>query len=336
VVAGRQERGAPVVAPPGVPVLADALSGARHGANAVAHYDALLRDARFAAAMRPDLVLRAGDLPTSKPLRAWLAGLEGVPQWALDPEEAWQDPAGVVTRSFGLDGATALRDAPLDPEDGWLGRWRDADARAAVALDGVLGDELNEPNVARALATSVPADARVVVAASMPVRDVETFWPAPAGPGPAALANRGANGIDGTLATGYGVAAADDRPAYVLLGDVAFAHDVGALLTAKRLGGDLTVVVVDNDGGGIFDFLPVSTQRDHYEEHVLTPTGLDVARAAALYGAAYLEADDLAALHAAVSEPPRGTTIVRARTDRAANVALHRRCWEAVAAALRE
>jgi 2-succinyl-5-enolpyruvyl-6-hydroxy-3-cyclohexene-1-carboxylate synthase len=336
VVAGRQERGAPVLAPPGVPVLADALSGARHGANAVAHYDALLRHAGFAGSLRPDLVLRAGDLPTSKPLRAWLAGLDGVEQWTLDPEEAWHDPAGVVTRSFPLDGAAALRDAPLWPDGGWLERWRDADARAAAALDDVLGDALNEPNVARALATAPPADARVLVAASMPVRDVETFWPAPQRPGPLAVANRGANGIDGTLATGYGIAAADDRPAYVLLGDVAFAHDVGALLTGRRLGGDVTIVVVDNAGGGIFDFLPVSTQRDHYEEHVLTPTGLDIADAAALYGAAFVEAGDLAALHAALATPPRGTTIVRVRTDRAENVALHRRCWAAVAAALGE
>lgn len=334
VVAGRHERGTPVLAPPGVPVLADALSGARHGPNAVAHYDALLRDAGFAGAMRPDLVLRTGDLPTSKPLRAWLAGLDGVQQWLLDPEETWHDPDGVVTRSFALDGAVALRDAPLEPEDGWLSRWRAADARATAALEEALGAELNEPNVARALATATPARARVVVAASMPVRDVETFWPAPPAPGPAALANRGANGIDGTLATGYGVAAADDRPAYVLLGDVAFAHDAGALLTGRRLRGDLTIVVVDNDGGGIFDFLPVSTQRDHYEEHVLTPTGLDVAAAAALYGARYVAADDLAGLRAALAEPPRGTTIVHVRTDRAANVALHRRCWDAVSAAL--
>jgi 2-succinyl-5-enolpyruvyl-6-hydroxy-3-cyclohexene-1-carboxylate synthase len=333
IVAGRQERGAPVAAPPGVPVLADPLSGARRGPTAVAHYDALLRDAGFAAGVTPDLIVRTGDLPTSKPLRQWLARLGGVPQWTLDPEGAWHDPDGVVTRSFVLDPASALRSAPLTAQDGWADAWTAADARAAAALDEVLGDALNEPNIARALATAVVPGAHVLVAASMPIRDVETFWPAMADP-PRALANRGANGIDGTLATAYGLAAGSGAPTYVLLGDVAFAHDLGALLTGRRLGGDLTVVVVDNAGGGIFDFLPVATQRDHYEEHVLTPTGLDVARAAALFGARYAAIDELAGLREALGEPPRGTTILHVRTERAANVALHRRCWEAVATAV--
>jgi 2-succinyl-5-enolpyruvyl-6-hydroxy-3-cyclohexene-1-carboxylate synthase len=334
VVAGRQERGAPVLVPPGIPVLADPLSGARRGPDAIAHYDALLRDASFAAGMTPDLVLRTGDLPTSKPLRQWLAALDGVAQWTLDPEGAWQDPAGVVSRSFALDPATALRDAPLTAQDGWAGTWRDADARAAAALDGVLRDDLNEPGVARALATAVPPGAQVLIAASMPIRDAETFWPALDAP-PRALANRGANGIDGTLATAYGLAAGAAAPTYALLGDVAFAHDLGALLTGRRLGGDLTVVVIDNAGGGIFDFLPVSTQGDHYAEHVLTPTGLEIERAAALFEARYVAIGDLAHLRDALGAAPRGTTILHVRTDRAANVALHRRCWEAVGAALR-
>src|SRR4051794_26251632 len=341
IVARRRQRGAPVAVPAGVPVLADPLSGLRHGPGAVAHYDALLRDgdggiAGWAGDVAPDVVIRVGDLPTSKPLRAWLAALgPGVVQVALDPEEAWHDPAGVVARSFALDGADALPGAPLEAQDGWLARWRDADERAAAALDSVLGDAVNEPNVARALAVAPPVASRVLIAASMPIRDAETFWPAPAQPGPAGVANRGANGIDGTLATAYGLAAgAPQTPTYVWLGDVAFAHDLGSLLAGARLGGDLTIVVVDNGGGGIFDFLPVAGQHDHYTEHVLTPTGLDVARAAALFGAAYHEIGALDELHAALAHPPRGTTILHVRTERAANVALHRRCWAAVSQAL--
>ena len=129
----------------------------------------------------------------------------------------------------------------------------------------------------------------------MPIRDVETFWPVLDAP-PRALANRGANGIDGTISTAYGVAAATDGPTYLLIGDVALAHDVGGLLAGRRLGVPLTIVVVDNAGGGIFDFLPVSTQGAEYEEHVLTPTGLEVERVAALYGAGYRSVTDLAGL----------------------------------------
>ena len=165
----------------------------------------------------------------------------------------------------------------------------------------------------------------------MPIRDAETFWPVLDAP-PRALANRGANGIDGTISTAYGVAAADRaRPTYLLIGDVALAHDVGGLLIGRRLGLPLTIVCVDNGGGGIFDFLPVAAEGAAYEEHVLTPTGLDVAKAAALYDARYVAADDLATLRAALDAPPEGTTIVHVRTERAANVALHRAVWAAVA-----
>jgi 2-succinyl-5-enolpyruvyl-6-hydroxy-3-cyclohexene-1-carboxylate synthase len=119
------------------------------------------------------------------------------------------------------------------------------------------------------------------------------------------------------------------------IGDVALVHDLGALLCASRLGLAIAIVVVDNGGGGIFDFLPVATQRDAYEEHVLTPTGLDVERAAALFGAAYAAIASLGELRAALAEPAAaGTRILHVRTDRAENVALHRRCWDAVTAAL--
>jgi 2-succinyl-5-enolpyruvyl-6-hydroxy-3-cyclohexene-1-carboxylate synthase len=148
------------------------------------------------------------------------------------------------------------------------------------------------------------------------------------------LANRGANGIDGTISTAYGVAAATDGPTFLLIGDVALAHDLGGLLAGRRLGVPLTIVVVDNAGGGIFDFLPVATQGAEYEEHVLTPTGLEVAKAAALYDARYLAVGDLGALREILDARPEGTTIVHLRTERAANVALHRSAWAAVSEAL--
>ena len=196
----------------------------------------------------------------------------------------------------GAVGAGRLIDETWPTDAAWLGRWRDADARAASAIEATIGtDEINEPRIARELATAVPAGATVVIAASMPIRDVETFWPVLDAP-PRALANRGANGIDGTISTAYGVAAATGGPTYLLIGDVALAHDVGGLLAGRRLGVPLTIVVIDNAGGGIFDFLPVATQGAEYEEHVLTPTGLEVERVAALYGAGYRSVADLAGL----------------------------------------
>ncbi len=407
VVAGRHERRSDLGAAAarfceaaGWPLLADPLSGARRGPAAVAHYDALLRDQRFAREHEPDVVIRVGDLPVSKPLRAWLASAGAARQIALDAEGAWQDPASVLSDSLALEPAgalAALAGALADPaespvaatesaqarERDWLGSWRSADERAAEAILGVLaGQPLSEPALAAELGTLLPQSATLFVASSMPVREIETFWGVREDP-PRVLCNRGANGIDGTVSSAFGAAAANagagddsagdggaredgasdgggnDRggsdisssssssggggPTVLLIGDVALAHDIGGLLAAGRLGLKLTIVLVDNEGGGIFDFLTVSRsgdQRDQeiYSDHIATPTGLEFERAAALYGLEYEHAASITALREALEralEPRRErSTIVHVRGQRATNVALHARIWEAVAQAL--
>ncbi|HEX3510789.1 MAG TPA: 2-succinyl-5-enolpyruvyl-6-hydroxy-3-cyclohexene-1-carboxylic-acid synthase [Solirubrobacteraceae bacterium] len=363
LVAGRHERATPLGAAAaafaraaGWPLLADPMSGARRGEAAVAHYDALLRDGSFAAAHSPDLVLRVGDLPVSKPLRAWLASLPGVAQVALDPDGAWQDPDSALSHSFALEPAAALAAltaggvAPPTADAEWLARWRGADARAGAAIAAVLGGRLSEPAVAAALGALLPADATLFVASSMPVRDIETFWPARDDP-PRVLCNRGANGIDGTVSSAFGAAAASAGPVVLLIGDVALAHDLGGLLAAGRLGLALTIVLVDNGGGGIFDFLPVAGsgaaraaepnavapgQEDIYTRHVATPTGIDFAAAAAAFGIEHEPAGDSAELRLALerSLAAGATRVVHVRSERAANVELHREVWSAVATAL--
>jgi 2-succinyl-5-enolpyruvyl-6-hydroxy-3-cyclohexene-1-carboxylate synthase len=350
VVAGRHERFTPLgeaaagfCAAAGWPLLADPMSGARRGEAAVAHYDALLRVKEFAADRGPDLVVRVGDLPVSKPLRGWLAGLKEARQVALDPEGAWQEPASVLCESLAAEPAAALsqlRRAPADPD--WLAGWRAADELAAEAIAGVLAHEkIDEPSVAAELGTLLPRAATLFVASSMPVRDIETVWPVREDP-PRVLCNRGANGIDGTVSSAFGAAAAGDGPVVLLIGDVALAHDVGGLLASRRLGLKLTIVLLDNDGGGIFDFLPVAQaamaqENDVYTTHVATPTGLDAAKVAELYGLRYARAQTIKELRAALEQalaPGSGSTIVHVRSDRRANVELHRRMWEAVSAAL--
>ncbi len=321
----------------GWPLLADPLSGVHGAAGAVAHYDALLRVPAFAGAARPAAVLRIGDLPTSKPLRQWLAGLEAV-QVLLDPERAWEDPAHVCDLVLSDEPATmlaALASTAGAPDAGWAAAWRSADLRAGAAIADVLGDELSEPRIAAEVAAALPHDATLVVASSMPVRDLETFA-GPRADAPRVVSNRGANGIDGTIATAYGVAAAGDGPVVLLIGDVALAHDVGSLVTARRLGVPLTIVLVDNGGGGIFEFLPVAGERDAFETHVATPTDVDVAGLATAFGLHHLEVEDLAGLRAALGYgvSTAGTQLIHARTDRTENVALHRRVWDAVGAAL--
>jgi 2-succinyl-5-enolpyruvyl-6-hydroxy-3-cyclohexene-1-carboxylate synthase len=322
------ERLAAFAAQTRMPLLADPLSGARRGAAAIAHYDLLLRNPEFAAEERPQFVIRVGDLPTSKPLRTWLASLHDVAQMAIDPNETWHDPDSVVgMRLSTLPIPSEANPAPSE----WLARWRAADDAAAAAIERVLGDTLSEPLVARRLCEWLAPEAILFVASSMPIRDVEAFAPAGA-QAPMMLSNRGANGIDGTVSAAFGAAAATARPTVLLAGDVALAHDIGGLLAARRLQLSLTIVLLNNDGGGIFHFLPIAGERDAFEEHVATPHGLDFERAAALYGCGYRPAETVDELHAAVQAAERSpsTSIIEVRTDREQNVALHRELEAAV------
>jgi 2-succinyl-5-enolpyruvyl-6-hydroxy-3-cyclohexene-1-carboxylate synthase len=314
----------------GIPLLGDPLSGTRRGTAAIAHYDLLLRDPKLSDSLRPQFVFRIGDLPTSKPLRAWLSGLTDAAQIAFDPQWTWQDPDSVV--GMRLRGALPQPES-LSVEPGWLDSWRAADAAAAAALAETLDEELSEPLVARALGEWLPAEATLYIASSMPIRDVETCLAA-RDDGPRMMSNRGANGIDGTASSAFGAAAAGDGPVVLLIGDVALAHDIGGLLAAERLGLALTIVLLNNDGGGIFHFLPVATQGDAFEEHVATPHGLRFDRAAELYGCDYELPIDISQLRVAVERSLRssGTTIIEVRTDREQNLALHRRIAEAVRA----
>jgi 2-succinyl-5-enolpyruvyl-6-hydroxy-3-cyclohexene-1-carboxylate synthase len=341
VVAGRYERDpdfGDVVARfaerAGYPLLADPLSGARHGPASIPRYDLLLRDPRFTAGRVPELVVRVGDLPTSKPLRTWLASLPDVPQVAIDPDAAWQDPASVLSTSLAADPVATLTAAtperPVDPN--WLAAWRVRDDTASLAIEQLIdGGGLSEPAVARGLSDWLPAESTLFVAASMPIRDVELYSGSHELT-PRVLSNRGANGIDGTVSSAYGVAAVSDGPVVLLIGDVALAHDIGGLLAGRRLGLDLTIVLLNNDGGGIFHFLPVAGEGDAFEEHVATPHGVDFTDAARFYGCGFERPADLESLKAAIARSIHdgGTTVIEVVTDRAENLALHRQVAKAV------
>jgi 2-succinyl-5-enolpyruvyl-6-hydroxy-3-cyclohexene-1-carboxylate synthase len=361
IVAGRHERkpglgqaAGDLAQTLGWPLLADPMSGARQGTGAIAHYDAILREGTFTVRLDPDLVLRIGDLPVSKPLRTWLATLSDARHVALDPEGSWQDPSSVVADSFSLEPATALAELAnvitSRAEGDWLAGWRSADELAAEAISSLVGrEELTEASVAAELGILLPVEATLFVASSMPVRDIETFWPVRADP-PRVLCNRGANGIDGTVSSAFGAAAAEEGPVVLLIGDVALAHDIGGLLAASRLGLKLTIVLLENDGGGIFDFLPVAHAQlahmpeagshkatpDVFTTHISTPTGLDFATAASLYGLGHQVAHDLPGFRSALelAMAADGSSIVEVQTKRSENVALHRQVWEAVSIAL--
>ena len=329
----------------GWPVLADPLSGSRRGAAAVSTYDGLVRAPRFAAAHRPTLAVRVGAAPTSKALTGWLD--ESIGQVVVDPSAGWRDPGRSATLRLTADPSallaataallTAKARAPAVPPGPWLRDWLEAERAAREAIDGLL-DEWAEPfegRVARDLVGWVPGGGTLVVGSSMPVRDVDAF--ARPRDGLRFVANRGLSGIDGFVATALGVAAAGAEPVAALCGDLALLHDASSLLGAAGRPRGAVLVVCDNDGGGIFSFLPqAELPGELFEPLFGTPHGLDLTAlaAAARVPARVVEkaADLVPALDAAVAGG--GTELVLVRSDRAANLARHRALAEAVAVAV--
>ncbi|MSO79097.1 MAG: 2-succinyl-5-enolpyruvyl-6-hydroxy-3-cyclohexene-1-carboxylic-acid synthase [Acidimicrobiia bacterium] len=323
----------------GWPVFADPISGLRTGDHAVSTYDALLRIDGVGASRRPDLALRIGAPHTSKAATHWLAF--EVRQWMIDPDGAWLDPRRAAEASFACDAelllsgvADVLGPAPLS--SAWLDEWMDVEARARRALDDLLDGWADpfEGRVARDLVAGLPDGANLAVASSMPVRDVESF--AAPRDGLRLLANRGVNGIDGFTSTVLGAAAMTDGLTVALLGDLCFLHDSNGLLGAANRGIDATLVVVDNDGGGIFSFLPQADDRENFETLFGTPHGIDLAAVAAVHGVPCVTVEKANALLPAVEDAigNGGVRMVLVRTDRAENVARHREAWAAVARAV--
>ncbi|HKQ02236.1 MAG TPA: thiamine pyrophosphate-dependent enzyme, partial [Actinomycetes bacterium] len=308
------------------------------GPAAVSTYDGLVRAPRFAAAHRPSLAVRVGGAPTSKALTGWLDA--SIPQVLVDPAGGWADPARAASLRLTADPSDLLSAtaALLTGSGGraspWARDWLEAERLAREAIDGLL-DEWAEPfegRVARDLVEWVPAGGTLVVGSSMPVRDVDAF--ARPRDGLRFVANRGLSGIDGFVATTLGVAAAGDEPVAALCGDLTLLHDASSLLGAAGRPRGAVLVVVDNDGGGIFSFLPqAQLPGDLFEPLFGTPHGLDLTAlaAAARVPARVVEkaADLVPALDAAVAGG--GTQLVVVRSDRAANLARHRALTEAVA-----
>jgi len=316
------------------PVLADPRSGCRHLPQAICAFDPLLRHPAFAADHLPTAVLHLGEPPASKVLGQWLKS-SGATHVQVHAQQRILDPLGMITeRVYGRPSTLCtellglVKGATGKP---WLARWQHAERRAQQAISDVIAveTELSEPGVARTLAA---VGGQLVVSSSMPVRDLEWF-----GRGEvrtAVYSNRGANGIDGVIATGIGVALGSGQRTVVHLGDVAFCHDQSSLtaLAGRRL--PLTIVVSDNDGGGIFSFLPqaAALAPGRFEQLFGTPHGTDVVAMAKAHGLGACAVSTSDGLLAALADP--AIHVVCVPSDRAANVVAHERLHAAVADAL--
>jgi len=346
IVAGRQldrelrEPLAHLAAAAGYPILTEPTSQLRCGPHDRSHvvtaYDLLLRDAGFARAAAPELILRFGEMPTSKPLREWLAA-SNAEEIVVDPLGGWNEP----TRRA----AAVVRADPTELAAGWAARlgeerpapalWLDAERAARAAIEAELEgiDALTEPGLQLALGAAYRDGDLVYTASSMPIRDQESFLPSTEADA-LFLCNRGANGIDGLLSSGIGAARASGRPTTILTGDLGLLHDLGGLAALREVSTPVRIVAIDNGGGGIFDFLPQERALDRGEFEALldTPRGLDVAKAAALFDLPHRRLEDLDDLPEALAA---GTGLIEVKTDRRANTTLHQRLASSAAAAAR-
>ncbi|HSJ70801.1 MAG TPA: 2-succinyl-5-enolpyruvyl-6-hydroxy-3-cyclohexene-1-carboxylic-acid synthase [Acidimicrobiia bacterium] len=288
----------------------------------------------------PDLVIRLGALPTSKPLWQWLASC-GVEQVLVD-DGRYGDPLASASLHLDMDPTTYLEAMSRLPTPGrarsYTDRWKHLDAVATEAMTDAI-DSLefpNEPAVTRIVGAEAPQGSTLYVASSRPIRDVDTFTDRR--DDLVVLANRGVNGIDGTISSAIG-AALGGSPTTLLLGDIALLHDATALGEAAALDVPLRIVVVNNDGGGIFSFLPQGSSpyidTALYERHWGTPHGLPLSGIARAFGVNAWRIDDRSSLVDAVASPIRGPELIEVETDRTRLVSDHRFIADAVADALR-
>ncbi len=318
----------------GWPLLPDVGSQVRLGPesdNLVAYYDALLASEAFAESHAPEAVVHVGGRALSKRLEQFL-GRSGPDPYVVVRENPFRlDPSHRVTHSIEADVldfcaamARVVEEDPPESDDTWMTGWRGASERVDHTLDGMSSAAPNEPFVARSVSRNVPSDHGLVVASSMPVRDLDTYAAAGGAPVPVA-ANRGASGIDGTVATAAGFARGLGRPVTLLIGDLALLYDLNSLAMLRDV--PVVVVVLNNDGGGIFSFLPVAERKEFFEPYFGTPQGVGFESAAKMFGLHYERPETTGEF----VEVYRGacargsSTLIEVRTDRAENLALHRR-----------
>ncbi|WP_456273572.1 2-succinyl-5-enolpyruvyl-6-hydroxy-3-cyclohexene-1-carboxylic-acid synthase [Bacillus sp. AK031] len=322
------------------PVLGDPLSCMRSGNHQKTHvidgYDSFLRIEKVKQKLVPDIVIRVGAMPVSKALTIFLKNLD-IDHWVVDSGGLWRDPAGKSTEMIYADEARFFNQlsevvTPLSPTEEWLEKWvainRAAQQQAADYQ--AASNQLDEGMSVRTFIDSLPEEAVVFASNSMPIRDIDTFF-ANNSKNIRIMGNRGANGIDGILSTALGISTAG-KPTYLVIGDLAFYHDMNGLLAGKMHKLNLKILLINNNGGGIFSYLPQSNEKEHFELLFGTPADLNFSHAASLYGAHFNKVENQEQLSQSISEweSHKGLSIIEAITNRNDNVLNHREMWNNV------
>ena len=320
------------------PVLADSRSGCQGIPEAVSYFDSVLRCESFISENQPTVVLRLGESPSSKVLSQFVTKSRAT-QVHVGAFASTADADHRVSLHILSDPTIFCREVQKyvkqNSDSGFLVKWLSANRAAQTTIDKYFGDSdsnLLAPRVAQLVAQSLREENNLVVSSSMPVRDLEWFG------GDCSrfhvFSNRGANGIDGVVATAIGVAVATQQKTAVLIGDIALLHDSSSLTDLDRRNVDLKIVVTDNDGGGIFHYLPQakSVNAEAFEMLFGTPHGTDILQLAKAHHLSTYDCRSASELKNALSSP--GTCVIRVQTDRDNEVLTHQEVNDLVATAI--
>ncbi|MGX9135683.1 2-succinyl-5-enolpyruvyl-6-hydroxy-3-cyclohexene-1-carboxylic-acid synthase [Rummeliibacillus sp. JY-2-4R] len=319
------------------PVLVESLSHLRSNVPSdcadyiIDQYDALLKSETFKNVATLDTVIRFGAQPVSKPLMQFLNGIKPENYLVVDEDPMFRDFSAIATYHVQTTIGNWLNDVTItsqSTDQAYVQAWIDANHMATEHVHAYMEQATDEGALACVLFEHLPDHSNLFASSSMPIRDVDTFFTKTA-KDIHIYANRGANGIDGVVSTAIGTQLATNRDSYLLIGDLAFLHDSNGLLATRYQECEITIVVMNNDGGGIFSYLSQSTVEEHYEELFGTPSGLQFADLAKMYDAQYAAIhtkEELIKVLTAPKEKP--LRIIEVITNRPDNVQSHRKLWD--------
>lgn len=322
------------------PILADPLSSLRTGTHEkqwiVESYDAMLKCETFANHFVPDVVIRFGAMPVSKSLYLWLQHHKQVKQIVVDEAGQWRDPtlllhALVEANEVQFCHELAKRASTATRSSQWVSQWQQMNAHAKqILLQAKDEKEMFEGKIFIELAQLLPDDATLFVGNSMPIRDADTFFMS-SHKRIRLLANRGANGIDGVVSSALG-ASYVAQPLVLVIGDLSFYHDLNGLLAAKLQQLHATIIVLNNNGGGIFSFLPQANEPKHFERLFGTPTDLSFQHVVNMYDGHYEKVETWEQFRCAVMDALARPTlnVIEVPSSREYNVKIHRKLWKDV------
>lgn len=330
-----------------VPILADPLSQLRSGnhnkLNIIETYDTFLKGEKVKEQLAPEFIIRFGAMPVSKPYLLFQKKLSDIKHILVEPHEGYREPTNRATTMVFADPTmfcqqlrVAAEESDLASRENWLQKWQNINEVAKQALTKREEIKMTEGHLVQTVINKVPNKSIVYVGNSMPIRDLDTFLLSN-DKSIRILANRGANGIDGLVSSALG-AASDGEHVTLIIGDLSFYHDFNGLLAAKQSNISLTIILINNNGGGIFSFLPQANQEKHFEVLFGTPLNIEFDKVVEMYGGSHRVVNSWCQFEKAVetSYQEKGLSVIEARTIREENVEWHRSTWRNIEQAIQD